>query len=144
MPLRFAAVRPPRGDLESVDVCHCPTLSASHGGRRPFRLRLSENSSSVEGDNNVYERDTASGLKIRFHFCPNCGSNVFSEGDRSPNSYGITVGSFADPDFPPPTLSIWEEAMHPWLEWRRRHSTSRRNLGDKGVGNAPCADKHYV
>jgi hypothetical protein len=55
-------------------------------------------------------------MKIRFHFCPKCGSNVFSEGDRSPDSYGITVGSFADPDFPPPTLSIWEEAMHPWLE----------------------------
>jgi len=25
------------------------------------------------------------------------------------------VGSFADPNFPPPTFSVWEEVMHPWL-----------------------------
>jgi hypothetical protein len=61
----------------------------------------------------MYERGADSGFKIRFHFCPNCGSttswhwlpgragsNVFWEGDRNPNPYGITVGSFADPDFP--------------------------------------------
>ena len=55
-----------------------------------------------------------SGFKIRFHFCPNCGSatswhwlpertgsNVFWEGDRKHNIYGIAVGSFADPNFPP-------------------------------------------
>jgi hypothetical protein len=40
---------------------------------------------------------------------------VFWEGDKDPNIYGITVGSFADPNFPPPTFSVWEEVMHPWL-----------------------------
>ena len=73
-------------------------------------------------------RDADSGFKIRFHFCPNCGSttswhwlperagsNVFWEGDRNPNTFGITVGSFADLNFPPPTFSVWEEVMHPWL-----------------------------
>src|SRR5271169_4239351 len=38
-----------------------------------------------------------------------------AEGDRDPNIYGITVSSFADPNFPPPTFSVWEEVMHPWL-----------------------------
>jgi hypothetical protein len=37
------------------------------------------------------------------------------ESDRNPNIYGIAVGSFADPNFPPPTSSGWEEVMHPWL-----------------------------
>ena len=36
--------------------------------------------------------------------------------DRAPEYYGITVGSFADPGFPAPTFSVWEEAaLHPWL-----------------------------
>jgi hypothetical protein len=52
-----------------------------------------------------------------FHFCPICGSttswhwlperagsNVFWEGDRNPNTYRITVGSFADPNFPAANL----------------------------------------
>jgi len=73
-------------------------------------------------------RDADRGFKIRFHFCPNCGSttswhwlperagsNVFWEGDRNPNTYGITVGSSADPNFAPSTYSAWEEVTHPWL-----------------------------
>jgi hypothetical protein len=56
-----------------------------------------------------------SGFEIRFHFCPNCGSSVFWEGDRSPMTCGIAVGCFADPDFPAPTSSGWEESIHPWL-----------------------------
>lgn len=27
----------------------------------------------------------------------------------------IPVGAFADPDFPPPTVSVYEERMHPWV-----------------------------
>jgi len=41
---------------------------------------------------------------------------VFWEGDRFPEHYGIAVGCFADPDFPAPTYSAYEDAMHPWLE----------------------------
>ena len=40
-------------------------------------------------------------------FLSNCGSNVYWEGDRAPDYYGITVGSFADPGFPAPSLSVW-------------------------------------
>ena len=82
----------------------------------------------IEGDNKIYERGADSGFKMRFHFCPNCSSttswyglpewassNVFWEGDGNPNTYEITVGSFADPNFPPPTYSAWEEVKHPWL-----------------------------
>jgi hypothetical protein len=78
-------------------------------------LFVSEVSNSDRGKSKIYERDTDSGRKTRFHFCANCGSNVFSDGDRDPNSYGITVGSFADPAFPPPTFSVFEEGMHPWF-----------------------------
>src|SRR6266446_10843121 len=39
----------------------------------------------------------------------------FWEGDRNPDIYGIAVGSFADPNFPPPTSSGREEVMHPLL-----------------------------
>jgi hypothetical protein len=104
-----------------------PALTAPHQSRRSFRLRLSESQIRIEGDNKIYERD-ADSFKIRFRFCPNCGSatswhwlpegagsNVFWEGDRNPNTFGITVGSFADPNFTPPTYSAWEEVVHPWL-----------------------------
>jgi hypothetical protein len=36
--------------------------------------------------------------------------------NRSPTTCGIAVGCFADPDFPVPTSSGWEESMHRWVE----------------------------
>jgi len=59
----------------------------------------------LEGARNIYERDTDSGNRIRFHFCRNCGSNTYWESDRNPAICGITVGSFADQNFPLPTFS---------------------------------------
>jgi hypothetical protein len=83
----------------------------------------------IEGDNKIYERDADSGFKIRFHFCPNCGSttswhwlpkragsNVFWEGDRNPKHLWDHGRQLRRSElFRPPTYSAWEEVMHPWL-----------------------------
>ncbi len=103
------------GEPDRVYVCHCKacqrrTGSVIHNGSRWLKSQV-----RVEGDDKIYPRMAQSGFEIRFHFCPNCGSNVFWEGDRTPEFYGISVGSFADPNFPPPTWAVFEEDMHPWL-----------------------------
>jgi hypothetical protein len=98
-----------------VYVCHCRACQRRTGAVVHSGCAYQKSQVRIEGDNNIYERDADSGFKIRFHFCPNCGSNVFWEGDKDTKIYGITVGSFADPNFPPPTFSVWEEMMHPWL-----------------------------
>jgi hypothetical protein len=114
------------GEPERVYVCHCRACQHRTGAVVHSRCTYLKSQVRIEGDNKIYERDADSGFKIRFHFCPNCGSNVFWEGDRNPNTFGITVGSFADPNFPPPTSSAWEEVMHPWLGVTTATSTSRR------------------
>src|SRR6476469_5986189 len=50
------------------------------------------------------------GRKMNFHFCPNCGGFVCWNADIRPDQYGMAVGAFADPNFPPPTYSVWEES----------------------------------
>ena len=116
------------GEPERVHVYHCRACQRRTGTVVHSGCAYPKSQVRIEGDHKIYERDADSGFKIRFHFCPNCGStrswhwlperagsNVFWEGDRNPNTYGITVRSFADPNFPPPTFSVWEEVMHPWL-----------------------------
>jgi hypothetical protein len=93
---------------------------ADHASAAPVRLRIPaprwlKSEVRIEGQDKIYARMADSGFEIRFHFCPNCGSSVFWEGDRGPDYYGIAVGCFADPNFPPPVYSAYEEAMHPWL-----------------------------
>ena len=82
-----------------------------------FRLTLvEERQVRIDGEHKIYGRIADSGFEIRFHFCPNCGSSVFWEGDRGLDHYGIAVGCFADPDFPGPVYSAYEDAKHPWLD----------------------------
>jgi len=50
-----------------------------------------------------------------FHFCPDCGSQVFSTEPAEPELIVVSVGSFADPAFPPPTESGYDARRHAWL-----------------------------
>ncbi len=68
-----------------------------------------------EGQSRIYTQSTDSGNAIAFHVCPTCGTSVFWDSDKYPDRRGIAVGCFADPTFPAPVRSIWEESMHPWL-----------------------------
>ena len=50
-----------------------------------------------------------------FHFCPECGSQVFYTEPDEPDLIVVSVGSFADPSFPPPTESGYDSRRFPWL-----------------------------
>lgn len=103
------------GEPGRVYVCHCKACQRRTGAVVHSGAVYSKNQVRFEGEDKVYARGAASGFEVRFHFCPNCGSSVYWEGDRFPEICGIAVGSFADPNFPAPNDSAWEESMHPWL-----------------------------
>lgn len=50
-----------------------------------------------------------------FHFCPDCGSQVFYTEPTEPGLVVVSVGAFADPSFPPPTESGYDSRRHPWV-----------------------------
>lgn len=68
----------------------------------------------IAGAANEFARDGSTGGKVRTYFCPNCGSTVYWKADKAPDFIGVAVGSFADPSYPHPTMSIWEQTKHRW------------------------------
>jgi hypothetical protein len=44
-----------------------------------------------------------------------CGSTVFYELSGAPEHTAIPVGAFADPTFPPPGRSVYDERKHSWV-----------------------------
>jgi hypothetical protein len=70
----------------------------------------------VSGPATRYERDGQEGRKVRLYFCPTCGSTVYWDNDRRPGVLGIAAGAFFDPDFPPPTISVWERSKPSWID----------------------------
>jgi len=92
---------------------------------------------TIEGSSKVFEREGQEGRKVRFHFCPNCGTSLYWEADIRPGWCVVAVGAFAEPDFPPPSISIFEETQHQWTQLPEgiKHSPAATSgvLQDDGV-----------
>jgi hypothetical protein len=71
----------------------------------------------VSGRFSDYARisDEADRKEHVFHFCPDCGSQVFYTEPDEPDWIVVSVGSFADPSFPPPTESGYDSRRHQWV-----------------------------
>lgn len=50
-----------------------------------------------------------------FRFCPECGGTICYVHEGMPGLTAVPIGAFADPDFPPPIYSVYEERKHKWV-----------------------------
>lgn len=97
-------------------LCHCAACQRRTGSAMHWGSHWNRSAVRVEGEATVYTRRGASGFDLHSHFCPTCGTTVMMVSDRMPEACTIANGCFADPDFPPPSFGIWEDARQPWLE----------------------------
>ncbi len=56
-----------------------------------------------------------SGGRATFRFCAQCGSTVAFVNDGMPGVVAIPLGAFADPKFPAPRFSVYEERKQSWV-----------------------------
>ena len=103
------------GDPIRVSVCHCLACQRRTGSVFGAQARFPATSVTIKGESREYIRTGDSGGQIHFNFCPVCGSTVFYILARTPEHIAIPVGAFADPTFPSPVRSVYEERMHSWV-----------------------------
>ncbi|EIL95282.1 hypothetical protein UU5_11455 [Rhodanobacter sp. 115] len=77
--------------------------------------RFPSASVTISGKSSEFVRAGDEGSRATFHFCPVRGSTVYYTSDAMEGNVAIPVGAFADPQFPGPTLSVYEERMHSWV-----------------------------
>jgi hypothetical protein len=104
------------GDPLLVNMCHCKACQRKTGALAGNGAAFAKTQVKIEGPSKVFERDGQAGRKVRFHFCPNCGTSLYWDADVRPDWYLVAVGAFADPGFPPPSVSIFEESKHRWVQ----------------------------
>jgi hypothetical protein len=104
------------GEPLLVNMCHCSACQRRTGALASTGAAFAKAQVTIEGPRKVFERNGQSGRKVRFYFCPNCGTSLYCEPDVRPDLYILAVGAFADPDFPPPSASIFEETKHAWTK----------------------------
>jgi hypothetical protein len=103
------------GDPVRVSICHCLACQRRTGSVFGEQARFPRAQVAISGVSTEYVRVGDEGNRVRFHFCPTCGSTVYYGFEGQEDFVGIPVGAFADPDFPAPRVSIYEERMHRWV-----------------------------
>ena len=104
------------GEPVRVSICHCLACQRRTGSVFGVQARFDAERVTTEGASRQYIRVSDEGDKRAFfHFCPDCGATVFYTTEATPGIVAVPVGAFADPSFPAPTRSVWEERQHSWL-----------------------------
>jgi hypothetical protein len=103
------------GEPSRISMCHCLECQRRTGAVLSTQARFGADQVTVTGRASEWTRSAESGNALTFRFCPVCGSTVYWTGDGFPGLVAIAIGTFADPDFPAPSISVWEEARHAWV-----------------------------
>jgi hypothetical protein len=104
------------GEPIRISICHCYACQKRTGSAFAVQARFSRPEVTVKGSYKTFERTGESGQTISFHFCPECGSTVAYFIEQDPEVLAIPVGAFADKSFPAPTVSVYEDRQHPWVQ----------------------------
>lgn len=104
------------GEPVRVSICHCLACQRRTGSVFAAQARFPAAAVTIEGASTEFVRVGDEGGGARFHFCPECGATVFYLLVDVPDEVAIPIGAFADPDFPQPRLSVYEERKHRWVQ----------------------------
>jgi len=103
------------GDPARISVCHCLNCKRRSGSAFSWNATYEEAQVELSGAHASFTRTSDEGFWVRHHFCPNCGIRLCYAIERRPGMISIPAGAFADPDFPAPTIEVYEERRCPWL-----------------------------
>lgn len=105
------------GDPFVVGICNCLACQRRTGSAFGMQAAFEPPQVEIFGAYKTYRRiSDEEDLKPHdFHFCPECGSQVFYTEPDEPDLIVVAVGAFADPAFPPPTEEGYSSRRHHWL-----------------------------
>ena len=104
------------GAEPTVAMCHCVDCQRRSGSQFGSIAYYPADQVTVSGEAREFTRATDNGHVFTTGFCPTCGSTVYARPSRMPEIVGVTVGTFADPSFPRPIRSVYEQSKHRWIE----------------------------
>ena len=109
------------GEPVRVSVCHCLNCKKRSGSAFAVQARWPRAQVEIDGQSKTFVKVADSGNRATFHFCPDCGSDVYYEidgkfDDKFNDLVAIPLGAFDDPYFLAPAFSVWESRKHDWVD----------------------------
>lgn len=92
-----------KGRPYRVGLCHCLDCRKHHGALFHASAIYPQEAVRIDGETHHYAGR---------HFCPRCGSSVFS---RSGDEVEVSLGALDAPDQVTPTYELWTIRRESWL-----------------------------
>ncbi len=104
------------GEPLRISVCHCLECQKRSGAPFAAQARYPAAQVTVTGESRRWTRIGSSGNPAEHHFCDTCGTTLwYHTAAYLPDAFAVAIGAFADPAFPAPSVSVYENRKHPWL-----------------------------
>jgi len=103
-------------DPEKISICHCTDCQTLTGS--PYRVTVLCSADDVRLTGRppkIYAKTGDNGRTRNQHFCPECGSPLFTSGDGGADDFGIRWGSIRQRDRLRPGRQIWCRSAAPWI-----------------------------
>jgi hypothetical protein len=128
------------GEPFAVSICNCLACQRRTGSAFGMQAGFKAGQVRVTGRYSDFSRlsDEQDRKEHVFHFCPDCGSQVFYTEPSEPDVIVVSVGSFADPSFPAPTESGYDTRRHAWVQLPE---TIQRNAPELWDSARPLCDE---
>jgi hypothetical protein len=102
------------GELAMAVHCHCRDCQRSSGSGSAAVFAANRSDVHLTGKTSSYESMGDSGKSVTRHFCPNCGSPLFSDVQILPDLIFMRIVSLDDPSQIRPGMHIYCDSSQVW------------------------------
>lgn len=106
----------PEEPSKLVVACHCIDCQRRTGAPFGVGAYYPAEIVTISGTSKEFTHAAASGGKIHNFFCPQCGSTVYWKLSSLPALIAVAVGAMAEPKYPAPVISVFEQSKHDWVQ----------------------------
>ena len=103
------------GGMGPANYCHCTDCRKTTGSAFNIGVRVEAQRFRITtGSPRGFTKAGDSGHHLTRHFCPECGSPLYTSSSRHPEYFYVKAGSLDDPTLVQPTHQIWMQSIVPW------------------------------
>jgi hypothetical protein len=99
-----------------IVACHCIDCQRRTGAPFGVGAYYPAEVVTISGAAKEFVHAAASGGDMHNYFCPQCGSTVYWRVSSLPALIGVAVGAMANPKYPAPVISVFEQSKHDWVQ----------------------------
>ena len=98
----------------AMRLCWCRDCQYFAAGNATVNVVFPSNALAVEGELKDYRSVADSGNVMHRHFCPDCGTPVFSAAESRPHLVIVRNGALDDTGLTRPGATIWTDSAPEW------------------------------